>query len=379
MLPEKKHHAVNWIDGMKLNKDHFINSDRWVNDLFKDALSLIMTDYSYGLTEPLPGEDTALDIIANFDGTNQLNIKVLTCRGITRGGYRVEITPRLVEKIHYPEEKLAIDFNLREAGNEDFVIIVSANTDEQVPTGVPNEEEVPFRHPFALPQYKLHIVPFRQVSVSQASSNHIIIGRFQIIAGNVEFNERYIPPCTCIKASPSLSRHYHNLKNLHDNIVRGCVEYIRKQRNSGHKIDQNITYVFEKLVFHTVNSNFSNEQIILSEAPIFFIDYFIQMARTFRTALSCLAEYEREEIMNYFNKWVASRDFDNFQYDLINLEYSHLDIYQSIETIERYLIIFHSLVDKLVFSDKTIPEEKAPEPKPEPQKSPKVKIVRLNK
>jgi hypothetical protein len=64
------------------------------------------------------------------------------------------------------------------------------------------------------------------------------------------------------------------------------------------------------------------------------------------------------------------------QYDLINLDYNHQDIMKSIDIIEKYLDVLQEIVEKLVFSDKTIPK---PTEEPKKPTGSKVKIVRINK
>lgn len=376
MIPEKKYNPVNWIDGMKLNKNHFISFERWIADTYKDGINLILNDFNYGLIDPLPNKETALDLLANIDETNQLNIKVMTCRGITRGGYRIEITPEIIQKMKYPEENIGADFNINEAESEEFAIIVSVNTEERIPTGIPDEEEIPFRHPFVMPLYKVQAVPARQVNSGQFWTNHLIVGKFQIIAGEVHFEEDYIPPCSRILAHGNLVNHFHHFKAQHGQISRAAVEYIKTNRSSGKKLEMNIIYIFEKLVSYCTNAFFSNEGFYISQPPVFWVDFYIKLAKTFKGALNCMIEYDREEILNLFNQWISIRDFENAQYYLINLEYDHQNIQSSLEAIGNFLTLLGKVAEKMAFADKT-----APKPAEEPKKpaGSKVKIVRINK
>ena len=54
-----KHFPVNWIDGMKINKDHFIDQDNASRDMLQDVASLHLSPIRYGvLTTSVSGEDT---------------------------------------------------------------------------------------------------------------------------------------------------------------------------------------------------------------------------------------------------------------------------------------------------------------------------------
>ena len=52
MIPEIKHLYVNWIDGMKINKNHFLNSDLANIDSVRDALAFQLNEFS-GSEHPL--------------------------------------------------------------------------------------------------------------------------------------------------------------------------------------------------------------------------------------------------------------------------------------------------------------------------------------
>ena len=49
MPEEKKYHRVNWIDGMKINKNHFIQQDNAGMEATHEAVSLQLSSLRYGL------------------------------------------------------------------------------------------------------------------------------------------------------------------------------------------------------------------------------------------------------------------------------------------------------------------------------------------
>ena len=44
MLPEIKYLSVNWIDGMKVNKNHFIQLENALNDQLRDSIGFNLTN-----------------------------------------------------------------------------------------------------------------------------------------------------------------------------------------------------------------------------------------------------------------------------------------------------------------------------------------------
>jgi len=368
MLPEKRNHAINWIDGMKLNKDHFVGLDNWIIDGLRDNACMQMTDFNYGLLESNGDIDSTLKLMINVDQNNQINIKLTDCRAITKGGIRIEITSQNIQTLQYPLDRLSLDFNISEASNEMFDIILAVFPDKRMAVGQPIENEIPFRHPFVMPEYQLHAVPTKQVNSTQLWKNHITIGKFQIVTREVHFITEYIPPCTRVDSNPSLLEYFLKFENKVDKVSNALAEYLRRNRTSQTKLENNLTYVIEKIIYY-LTVNLSQYKLILkSQAPIYFIEFFIRFASLFKSALSWLSEYDREEVMNHLSHWVSSRDLDNAAFELMNLEYDHQDIYASILKVENYLTLVHSLFEKMMFSGKVAPPVQ--ESKPQPRHGP---------
>ena len=353
MAPQINENEINWTDGMKLNKDHLIEHDHWIQEGIRGIASIQLTDYNYGLLSK--GMNSPIEILVNIDQNSQMNIKVTDCRAITKGGRRIEIRAENIKAIQYPLEKLSLDFNIADATSELFDIILAVYPDRRVPVGTPDENEIPFRHPWVMPEYQIQIVPTKQVNTSQMWNNHVTIGKFQVVAREVHFYTEYIPPCTSIEAHPSLLEFYNKFGNNIEKITNALAEYLRKNRTMQGKLESNISYVFEKLVYY-LTVNLDHFKLVLkSQPPVFMIEFFVSFARLFKSALSWLSEYDREDVMNHFSHWISSRDIDNAAFELVNLNYDHQDIYASLKKVENYLTLVHDLFEKMVFSGKQTP------------------------
>ena len=49
MLPDLTHYPVNWVDGMKIARRHFTETDQFVLDHLRDAVALELRADRYGL------------------------------------------------------------------------------------------------------------------------------------------------------------------------------------------------------------------------------------------------------------------------------------------------------------------------------------------
>ncbi len=91
MITPLKYRPVNWVDGMRLSSDHFIATDQYNQDFVRDARSLVLTNYNYGLLPPFAGQRSAHEIEVIEKATNHVEVRVRLCNAITAEGCRIDI------------------------------------------------------------------------------------------------------------------------------------------------------------------------------------------------------------------------------------------------------------------------------------------------
>src|SRR5690348_15442165 len=106
MSEKLKHFPVNWIDGMKINKSHFLAMQHHGEEMVKEAISAQLTPFNYGLL-PMAGNKSSIQMKLVVDAHQLLKVKVHECRAITPNGSRIEIDQAidnaLDESLPYPE------------------------------------------------------------------------------------------------------------------------------------------------------------------------------------------------------------------------------------------------------------------------------------
>src|SRR4051812_36626963 len=91
MRDNLKHFPVNWIDGMKISKDHFIaTDDAWKNAL-SDVASVGLSPLRYGILPASAAGEDPYNIKIAIDNQNTLRVTVLSCQAITPGGVRISV------------------------------------------------------------------------------------------------------------------------------------------------------------------------------------------------------------------------------------------------------------------------------------------------
>ncbi|HEY0271775.1 MAG TPA: hypothetical protein VGC22_01265, partial [Chitinophaga sp.] len=163
MLFPVKHPAVNWIDGMKISRQQFIDTEDHFADALRDATSLFLHSYDFGLLPPFRGQRQSCDFEITERVTSQVEVRLRQCNAITPGGLRIHLLPQ-----EYSDQ-LVRHYTFSDAEGADegaitsYSIVLRVNPYERVPTGIPNPAETPPRHPHALHAYELSVLPGGQV------------------------------------------------------------------------------------------------------------------------------------------------------------------------------------------------------------------------
>ena len=144
MLIAKKYFAVNWVDGMKLTQQNFLDTDLHVADLVRDTASLFLTRYNYGLLPPVHGTRLFSEIQLLDKVGNSVVVRVSRCNAITAGGCRIAINPETRDNDgNHLATSLPVDETVAEADRPDYYAILTVHPFKRVPTGPLDPEESP--------------------------------------------------------------------------------------------------------------------------------------------------------------------------------------------------------------------------------------------
>ncbi len=348
MLPEIKNLYVNWIDGMKINKNLFIETDLANIDSIRDAVSIGLNDFSYGLLPSDKGnESLSLDLIDTR--ASSFKLKINLCRAITVGGCRIEILKSSTE--------LALVQDMKEmdggkgAKSIVFDLVLAVNPYERKPFGQPNPEESPLRYPFTTNDYKIQIIPSDQLSNYDTGNFSLTLGRIVLKGDEYIFDSKYIPPCTSINSHAALINYYRKLGSSLNSIEENCTKIIQKIVSKGQTtaLAINVKSLCERIMYYISDIFFQYRMLTLQNPPIFLIDFFIRMANQIRVLNDCYVEKEKEEMLSYFTEWteLTAGNFDNMLNDLVFHDYDHRNINNSMQKVENFVLVIDNLMNKL--------------------------------
>jgi len=351
MLFPRKHAAVNWIDGMKIARRHFLQTEDHFTDAIRDTASLFLHSYDFGLLPPFRGQRVSCDFEMTERVTRQVELRLRHCNAVTAGGMRIHIQPDAYE------EQLVRTFSFaEEAPQEDgqvnyYSVVLSVNPYERVPAGTPDPEETPPRHPHVLNGIDLVVLPAEQVSAAEMSLNHLVIGQLVRKNGHISVNEQFIPPCTAIVSHPALIRYYEQFSSLLNDIQMSSFRIIEKVSSNERSTElaKNIKYLCEKMLDYIAQVFFSYRNMVHQQAPVVMVNVFSNLAHIFYTTLHYPGTRAKEEMLKYFYEWrdVTPGNFEDLLVKTIDIAYDHYHIQQSMQQVHDCMLVLSALWNKL--------------------------------
>lgn len=351
MLFPVKHPAVNWIDGMKISRRHFSETEAHFTDTVRDAASVFLHSYDFGLLPPFRGQRLSCDFEISERATRQVELRLRQCNAVTAGGTRIYLMPETYDEQIVRSWSFA-DQEPQEEGQVNYYsVVLGVNPYERVPAGVPDPEETPPRHPHTAPAYELVILPAEQVSAGEMGLHHLVIGQLIQKNGRVSVNDRYIPPCTSIISHPALIQYYERFSTLLNELQISSFRIIEKitARDHSTQLAQNIKMLCERLLDHIAQIFFSYRNMVHQQPPVMTVAIFSNLAHIFYTAINYPGARAKEEMLKYFYEWrdVTPGNFEDLLTRTVDIVYDHYNMQLSMEQVLECMQVLSALWSKL--------------------------------
>ena len=276
----KNYLPINWTDGVKLTKDHFVNS--YFNNIatINQYSNIRLNKYNYGITDA-----NGFDIEAKVEGGKHLVARLRKCNIIANNGHII-----VFDTAVYGDELPMVSKELDPKSSEAYYVIVSVNPYSLIPVGVPDPEIVPLHHPNAAPEIKLHILKSSEINESFLEGYFLIVSKCALSGSTFDVDSNYIPPVVFAKNDKRLvefnSTLIQNLNNIYDNAIRVHKKNISNSANN--RLILNTFALSDKIIdFYTTNI-FYLKNISLEESPIFMFDRLFALSNSLLAALTIM-------------------------------------------------------------------------------------------
>lgn len=351
MSKQTEHRFVHWIDGMKVNRMHFIQDQLATIDLVRDASSRNISPINFGLLLPEAGKPTALQSSVSIETNGTLNIAINYCHAVTANGTLIDIAPEfpLKEQISISKE---IEATAKAAG---YYVVIVADAFHPTPYGVPNPAEMPARQPFVSTALSIQLVHEDILSTHQSAPVLLPVSKIVIKNGKAEEDAGFIPPCTAALAYPDLADVLDETLKFFAQIEQLTLSIIQKvhQKNQQNDLALLMLGLSERMQ-QFINYRFAALKWEMPyRSPFFIYELNSSFARVIYSFLESRSSTGKEEMVNYITEWcdLTQGQFDSAVAELLQLPYNHSDINNSLLKITDFAKTLSIVFSKLAKLD----------------------------
>jgi hypothetical protein len=346
-----KYHPVNWIDGMRINKDHFIASENALLERIQSAAGYSINNFNYGILPPYDDTETSLKITTEVDARNLLHARLNTCQAITRGGILIDILNVSGDHSEYSLPIIETTLDIQKPEFDSYFLVLTIDPFKRVPSGEADPDENPPRNPFISPEYKLNLIPTANISTSKLGQHFLVIGLLNVTDNKVQLTEGYIPPCSNVRSHPALIDLHDQITNFLVNLEKGILEIIRKIHTKRQKstLSGSVLDFNEKLLICLSKQIPEQKWILINCPPVFMLESLTHLARLIMNITESYSHENKEEMINYFSDWCNLRqgEFEEILLKSMNVRYIHENIQETIAPLLKFMKIISFLYETL--------------------------------
>jgi hypothetical protein len=350
MNNRREYKKVNWTEGMDVRFNHFYQTEDHFTNAICDSSAIRLNKHNFGL---LPSADrksnsSEFDISERVTGT--VEIKLRSCNAITLGGCRIAYNPPFGQAMAYSH--VFDQKKLPDASQTAYWdVVVVADPFRRIPSGKPDVEETPPRHPDVDTFYNLSIVSKGELNAELLGMHHLVIGRIRYFGERFAVDTNFIPACVSMASHPDLIRYYELFASLMNDIENASKNIIAKirNRNQSSNIANHIGAICEDMMRYIASIYFNYRNIGLDMPPVGIVNYFSSLAHICYVGITFINTIEKEELLRYFYEWsdVKPGAFEEMLSSSLALIYDHNNIRSAMIQVESFLRTISELWIKL--------------------------------
>lgn len=349
-MKEINKYRVNWIDGMKINKNHFIDLENSFLHAVKTVEEVNLTPTNYGLLPDFSERGSSIELSISLDGQNSVEVNITHCKAVTLGGYQIDIsesTRPLLEQAGCELRK-----KIQISGQSDqYSVVLIINPYQRITVGAADPEEEPPRRPYVLPEYKIDILESSELNNKELGLHHLTIGRVQLVDGKLSVINDFIPPSKSIQSHIDLKQAYDGISTFFSNLEAYLVQIIQKihQKKQDNDLALMVLQMSQKMLDY-LNYGLTDFKIQTQfSAPIELVVKTSTLARIIKNSLDVFSGAGKEEFLNYISDWgdLNQGGFETIMSETIDNKYQHTNINPSLDQISRFTRIILTTFKKL--------------------------------
>ena len=348
MIEDIKNFKINWVDGMKISKEHFQNLQNFAENSIKDAYVVRKGRHGHGFLATYLGGNNEYAI--NLDIHQSLKVSIKKLRAITPNGNRIEITentPSVKEEIVVAE--------LADKKLEKGFLLFNLDTEDPIPFGEQDPKEIPPRHPFLTNNQFFTFITAEALAKSGLSGNQLPIAKIEKEGKSLVNVTDYIPPCLTLGAHESLVDFYNEAENFLKMTERSAILIVQKimTKQSDNPIADAMQLVVDKIYVYLAQQITKVKWEEYDMHPKQLLEIIVSFARIFKGSVDISSPQNKEELFNYFGEWTDLKggDYEKIFTDVINMQYDHNDVSHNIQLASGFMNVIDRLFTVLTQID----------------------------
>jgi hypothetical protein len=353
-MQDQQYFPVNWADGMKINKSHFVAQENATVAQHLQTIGALLNDYNYGLLPPTNAMSFTPGVYVNVDNQQQVQVRLQHLKVITRGGYFFQFNGDVSpynKALSAPIPHLSVPFQDLKGRADAFYIILSLNPYTRNPYGQPDPEESPVRIPYTIPSFNLDLLPVSDNITNLIGSFHIPIAKIYIEEQRVMLDNDYVPPCCFINSHSDLVEILAGLEQFYSKTEMYLLQIIQKiqQKKQANEMSAIVFNLCDKLLVIMSSQVSEIKTLAANQSPVILINKLTCLARLLKNTLDYYIGSGKEELMNYCAKWcqVNQGELESVLTGLSNYQYNHLDVNAGVEKVLQFTRTVSTLFNNL--------------------------------
>jgi hypothetical protein len=352
-MQENNYLPVNWVDGMKINKSHFVAQDNAMLFRLAQVAGSMLNTYNYGL---LPSDTGApgLKLFLSTDNQQRVQVRIQQCKAITAAGYYIQFredTALSGTNLQAPVLSSPAPFKELKGRSPMFYVVLTVQPYQRVPYGSADPGELPPRIPYALPFYAVDLIPVEDVTRNKLGGFQLALGKVRMEEGRAQLEEDYIPPCHSVASHPDLLEIHAAMEQFLGKMESWSLQIIQKiiQKKQTNDMSVIVQKMCEHIVVFTSSQLAELKTFGLVQPPVWLVGKASSLARLIKNTLDPYLGSGKEELINYFTEWcnISQGELEGAIVALANYQYDHLDINSSMEKMTSFTKILSRLFQQL--------------------------------
>jgi hypothetical protein len=351
-MQEHNYLHVNWVDGMKINKSHFIAQENAMLFQLAQNTNCLLNELNYGILPSVNGQP-GLKLFLTTDNQRRLQVRIQQCRAITYGGHYIEFNEDTAlhgNNLMAPVVSIPTSLKELKVKGNSFYIVLTINPYKRIPHGNAGSE-IPARIPYTLPSLYVDLIPFSEITRNVIGPFQIPVGKMSVEDQRVFVEEDYIPPCTAVGSHPELLEIHAALEQFYSKMEVYSLQIIQKifQKKQANDMSVIVQKLCENISVFTASQLAELKSHGIVQPPLNIVSKICSLARLIKNTLDCYLGSGKEELINYFSEWcnIKQGELEASLALLSTYQYDHMDINDSIGIVSQFTKLISKLFHQL--------------------------------